>query len=100
MITGGMTLEERITRGAELLDARVPGWRERVDVQRLDLSSDTECVLGHVLGSYARGLEALGLTPAQSWAHGFTTYERAPSVIAALTSAWVRYLRPTLTPAE
>lgn len=39
---------ERVTRGAEWLDANVPGWVERVDVETLDLQSPCRCVLGQL----------------------------------------------------
>lgn len=42
--------EDRIAKGAELLDAQIPGWRERIDLDKLELSNCTVCVLGQVTG--------------------------------------------------
>lgn len=46
---------ERVARGAALLDEQEPGWAARIDVSRLDLESDCQCVLGQLHGSYRAG---------------------------------------------
>lgn len=48
-----------VKRGAALLDERVPGWREKVNPQLLDLTHWTYCVLGQIFGSYDMGAVAL-----------------------------------------
>jgi hypothetical protein len=43
---------DRARCGAEYLDQLEPGWYNRVDVERLDISVATECVIGQLYGSY------------------------------------------------
>ncbi|WP_281783733.1 hypothetical protein [Sinimarinibacterium flocculans] len=42
---------EAVANGVELLDARVPDWRERIDTDTLNLADFRNCVLGQ-LGGY------------------------------------------------
>lgn len=45
--------DEAAARGAAFLDEVAPGWRERIDVERLDIASSCSCVLGQLWeGSY------------------------------------------------
>jgi hypothetical protein len=59
---------QRVARGAALLDAQVPNWRDRIDVDRLNMRSGEDCVLGQLYLSeygahdWSAGLRALGLT--------------------------------------
>lgn len=55
------TVEERVASGAYMLDIFSPGWREKIDLARLDIRSCTSCVLGQVFGDYECGMKALGL---------------------------------------
>lgn len=43
-----MSYEERVKRGAALLDKKYPGWADRIELDRLDLGSCTTCVLGQL----------------------------------------------------
>lgn len=54
-----MTVQERVARGAALLDERVPGWEARVVPEFLDMRSACKCVLGQVYGMYREA--AVGL---------------------------------------
>lgn len=45
---GSTSIEARVARGAEWLDATKPGWERLVDLAELDLSNGCRCVLGHV----------------------------------------------------
>jgi hypothetical protein len=51
------TVAERVARGAALLDEKVPGWAERIDLAELDLSSCWRCVLGQLATSTEPDLE-------------------------------------------
>lgn len=58
-------LRERVEAGAALLDkkrsTRMKPWRDKINTERLDISSPCECVLGQVYGgSYGVGLDKLG----------------------------------------
>lgn len=54
------TVEERVRRGAELMDRAVPNWAARIDLDRLTMSSCDSCLLGQVLGNYFDGPRVLG----------------------------------------
>lgn len=47
--------------GALLLDVVCPDWLSRIDPERLDLSDQTFCILGHVFGNYYAGCEWLAI---------------------------------------
>jgi hypothetical protein len=51
----------RVARGVAFLNARVPGWEERVDLNTLDIQHLEHCVLGQLFGDYVIGVEELGL---------------------------------------
>lgn len=40
------TIEARVARGVALLDEKLPGWDRRIDLDKLDLASPCNCVLG------------------------------------------------------
>jgi hypothetical protein len=40
--------DRRVKAGAALLDERMPGWAERIELAQLDLSSEWKCVLGQL----------------------------------------------------
>lgn len=44
------TNEERVLLGAKLLDERIPGWADRIDLDEFWMSSSCQCVLGQVSG--------------------------------------------------
>jgi hypothetical protein len=47
-------------RGAKLLDEKYEGdWREKIDVDELDMDNQDECVLGQLYGDYEDGLVKL-----------------------------------------
>jgi hypothetical protein len=48
-----MTNAERVQRGANLLDERVPGWATRVNLYTFDITSAKDCVLGQVYSTDA-----------------------------------------------
>lgn len=78
-----------VKRGAALLDERLPGWRNHVHPETLDLSSACGCVLGELFGDYERGCGILGLTPRDARWFGFM---EGRTRFAALTAGWRRLL--------
>src|SRR5690348_4407799 len=52
-----------VLHGCLLLDATTPGWHNRVNIARLDLGSDRNCMLGQTHGFYCYGVLALTDTP-------------------------------------
>lgn len=55
------TVEERVASGMYMLDIHVPGWREGIDLGRLNTRSCEDCILGQVYGTYSEGLIQLGV---------------------------------------
>lgn len=100
------TLAERIARGAALLDEKVPGWPDKVDLDKLDLGSCSKCMVGQLTGTdyeksggktYSDGIAELGL----EWGteddtnHGFDRgYNEDGSYYSYpdLTAAWRAYI--------
>lgn len=54
-------IENSVLRGAELLDANVPGWHRKIDLEELNMGSALSCILGQLYGNYWTGIEELGL---------------------------------------
>lgn len=48
--------EERVQRGAAVLDGFRPGWASTVNVDELEIASMDDCVLGQVFGDFGDGL--------------------------------------------
>ena len=83
-----MKLPKNVERGAELLDREKPGWERKIDVETLDLSSCSECILGQAFRvnqhpAYRRALDILGV---ESSRYGFTPWGR--QAWSNLTAAW------------
>jgi hypothetical protein len=49
----GMSVQERVARGARWLDGVRPGWRDALELSKLDIHSDVNCVLGQVFAEEA-----------------------------------------------
>lgn len=99
----------RVDRGAAWLDTAFPGWRDRIDADRLDLGDNCDCVLGQLLEAH-RGDEFYDLAadhadewgseayPGERWAldHGFDSgYAFTPGGNGALRAEWLRVLAGT-----
>ena len=79
------TRADRIERGMTLFDDKMPGWIDKIDLDRLDQADGEACVVGQThreegsrYGRYWAGLEALGLAD-----HLFTASTTASTVAAA-----------------
>lgn len=72
-----------VERGVELLDERLPGWRNVIDQEKLDMGDCKQCILGQLFGDYERGLILLGVSPSQ---FGFHTAGRA--TFDSMKGAW------------
>ena len=92
-----VTLPKNVERGAELLDRELPGWDERIDLDRLDLGSTCDCIVGQLNPAhahfkhhrYSKGIEALGVETRPS-RFGFNTWGQQR--FASLTAAWKRLI--------
>lgn len=61
---------ERAAAGATMLDERVPGWHDKIDLTTIEIVSGTRCILGQLYGTYGIGLKELSLN--ESYRFGFT----------------------------
>ncbi len=95
--------KERIAKGIQLLDKKVPGWCEKVDLKMLKLGSLQFCVLGQVfakeakrsrtyISGYGYGRERLFADEAAD-VYGFDTHSEAGEQYFPLTLAWKRAIR-------
>jgi hypothetical protein len=50
------TIAERVAAGTALLDAREPGWWERINVGELRIDSHRNCILGQLYGTFDDGM--------------------------------------------
>lgn len=46
------TVAERVAAGAAWLDQHEPGWWQRINLDRLNLNSECNCILGQLHGRY------------------------------------------------
>jgi hypothetical protein len=98
------TIEDRVKRGALLLDATTPGWVEKISLDRLAMRNCWRCVLGQVYCSYVVGRVFLDLIDHNKAAgFGFTVtaaeYRECglDALWLALANAWraeIRSRRP------
>lgn len=92
------TIEARVTRGAQLLDERLPGWVDRIDLDRLNLASSCNCILGQKFGDYLDGIDALfNCQNTDAINHGFDAFEdegadAEAAEYEALTAEWRRVI--------
>src|SRR5687767_14916509 len=69
-------VDERVERGAQLLDRKRPRWFQEVDPSSLEINDIEKCILGQLYGNYHEGVRATcrrplfvpNLVPAE---HGF-----------------------------
>lgn len=81
------TVNERVERGAALLDEKRPGWPEAVDLGRLNIRSTCDCIAGQ-LGGFRETTQSLGLYGVtEDVMHGFEA-DDDDAEYAALTDAW------------
>jgi hypothetical protein len=91
------TIEERVARGAALLDQHRPGWEGEIRLGDLNIGSTQWCVLGQLhdgRNGYSTGLRELGLIGNKDAVrYGFTAgIDPAPWSYRRLTEAWCTYI--------
>lgn len=82
------TLQERVQAGIAVLDELGPeNWRELVDLNTLDMTSESMCILGQLYGEYTEGKYALSILAGSDY--GFDDRELGyPELVAE----WKRVL--------
>jgi hypothetical protein len=100
------TYMDRVEAGAKYLDTLAAagvewatGWRDRIDVDRLNMRMNSDCVIGQLYGSYWGFMVTAGedrpMTLTEASALGFYEDPSAAYVwdrYEALRQAWVAYL--------
>lgn len=84
----------RAAHGVELLDEKVPAWRDHIRPQHLRITSASLCVLGQLYGDFGRGRDALGLRLTDTADYGFMTHNTHSDHCAALQEVWLSILDP------
>lgn len=82
-------MEENVLRGIELLDRQVPGWRDRIDWDRLDMMyGANRCILAQLFGSYGLGRDRLNVL--NYYYYGFDVPQMKPTLndYNQLTELW------------
>lgn len=85
------SVEERVAAGMALIVDRIA----EIDLDRLDMSSSADCILGQLYPSFTSGLVALGLygDGIPEAEYGFECYrEDIPTGYPELTAEWNRQL--------
>jgi hypothetical protein len=80
--------------GAEFLDARLPGWADKI-THPVSIQSCTNCVLGQLFGHYDRGKETFALSGDRVFALGFASTIRST---IDLNAAWEAEITARKTP--
>lgn len=88
------SVAERVAAGAAYLDQHQPGWDAQIDLDRLNISSACDCVLGQLYGQYLRaplfdnaesGSDCVDRAAPLGFAFHYPDERRSR---AALTAAW------------
>lgn len=112
-----VTIASRVTAGIAFLDEKVPGWREKIDMNRLELNNSNNCILGQLFDNgdanswesgFDRGCEELSLQACYCCREEGTLYTATEfgfnigpddenhtySAFDALQTEWERQLSP------
>ncbi len=54
-----LTIDEAIDRCISLLDDKVPDWRDKINVDKLEMGCPKKCLLGQIFGEYSIGMKKL-----------------------------------------
>lgn len=96
--TAKRSYAERVRNGAAFLDRELPGWHQDIDLDRLELSSSCDCVLGQLWGDcYEDAVSDMCLEEDQSWEMGFVAplgyNDTNPNPYYWLTLRWRQEIR-------
>lgn len=91
-----LTIQERVAQGVTVLDAAkdIPNWRSLIDLDRLQISNYSNCILGQLFGDFGIGADALGLNDADAKACGFDCTDATSSLseFPKLQAEWERVI--------
>lgn len=84
--------EERVRAGVTLLSERRSGWQLEIDLDRLSLTRDCDCVLGQLYGTYHAGTRELRLRNREPAGYGFVCTWPRECRCVELTAVWKRVI--------
>ena len=94
--------DERIDAGIALLDADMRNWRDKIDLETLNLETGHDCILGQVYGDLAKEMGIYSGFDAgkyhlygyeNSSTYGFDVSYNLGDTYKGLQKAWVRKLQ-------
>lgn len=56
-----ISIEQRVTNGAKLLDEHEPRWFTMVELEVFNITSTSSCILGQVYGTFSAGTRELDI---------------------------------------
>jgi hypothetical protein len=62
-----------VKRGIYWLDENHPGWAQDINLDELDMSECTDCVIGQAVGSYSYTINKAATGDANEWDHAAAT---------------------------
>lgn len=62
-----------VKRGVYWLDENHPGWAQDINLEMLDMSACTDCVIGQAVGSYSNTINIAATGNADDWNHRVST---------------------------
>ncbi len=80
-----------VSRGAELLDEKKPAWALMIDVDKLDIIDEANCILGQLYGTFHGGLRSLGLIDGAGF--GFMCTIESRCTCSDLKCDWIEEIR-------
>lgn len=95
--------QEAAAKGAKRLDEKRPGWAQRIQVERLNMFSGSQCILGQEYGQYQRGWRDVHPTGGDepfAVAYGFTLedpWQHNPTW-NLLQAAWLKEIETRTKP--
>jgi hypothetical protein len=85
------SIAERVEAGAAWLNEHEPGWRQRIDWDRLDIRDCTRCIGGQLAGVYEAFLRRHNLDSEDAYLLGFTLMGSGGG-FDQLTATWRRLI--------
>lgn len=83
------TVEERVAKGAAWLDENHDGWIEEVELDRLDLGSECNCVLGQIVSYQSEVLGIDGAGEGDDEYNEYEVYLNGFEAVCVENPAWV-----------
>lgn len=86
-------IDIKIEQGAKWLDEMIPGWAARINIKKLDLLDNVDCILGQLCGHVTVAFYPqipLGRRIATFDGYGFWWEGKSATVVAQAKSAWRR----------